>query len=312
MALSAVSSLGSDYLQLFRSQRSGRERPAESLARVQEIAQIEGREDAEASDGSEGEGRGKASLVSGRPVVDPRRPESILAEKSAERAAVGEAAEKRAAEQRSSAGKNAGRPSERDIRSRLEELYGEKSSIERRQAEEKGQRSAEVVSQLAQLKSRDSQVRSHEAAHMATGGRYITGGASYSYQKGPDGAQYAVGGEVGIDTSPVAGRPEETAQKMRTVRAAALAPSDPSAADLSVAAAASEMEAAALAEAASARMEETAAPAAAGGRDSERATKAQDAERPFPPELAKRYADEGGAPGSAADESRRSRVDMVA
>ena len=105
----------------------------------------------------------------------------------------------------------------------------------------------------AQLKSRDADVRAHEAAHMAAGGRYITGGASYTYQAGPDGGEYAVGGEVGIDTSPVPGNPEETAQKMRIVRAAALAPSDPSAADLSVAAAAGEAEAAALAEIAQAR-----------------------------------------------------------
>ena len=78
---------------------------------------------------------------------------------------------------------------------------------------------------------------------MAAGGRYITGGASYTYERGPDGAEYAVGGEVGIDTSPVPGNPEATAEKMRIVRAAALAPSDPSAADLAVAASAAEAEA---------------------------------------------------------------------
>ncbi len=95
---------------------------------------------------------------------------------------------------------------------------------------------------------------------MAAGGRYITGGASYTYERGPDGAEYAVGGEVGIDTSPVPGNPEATAEKMRIVRAAALAPSDPSAADLAVAASAAEAEAQAMAEIAQARLAASSAP----------------------------------------------------
>jgi hypothetical protein len=133
-----------------------------------------------------------------------------------------------------------------------------KSEIERKQADAKGERSIEAASELSQLRSRDAEVRAHESAHMAAGGRYVTGGASYSYQKGPDGGQYAVGGEVGIDTSTVPGDPEETVRKMRAIRAAALAPSDPSAADLAVAAAATQAEAAALAEIAQARAEELA------------------------------------------------------
>jgi hypothetical protein len=78
----------------------------------------------------------------------------------------------------------------------------------------------------------------------------VRGGAAYAYQRGPDGQDYAVGGEVGIDTS-VPADPREAAQKMRTVRAAALAPADPSPADLAVAAAAAVAEAQALAELAS-------------------------------------------------------------
>lgn len=148
--------------------------------------------------------------------------------------------------------------SRREAGARLDELLGEKAAIQAKQAVDKGERSAEVVSQLSQLKARDAEVRAHEAAHVAAGGRFITGGASYSYQKGPDGGQYAVGGEVGIDSSPVPGRPEETVQKMRTVRAAALAPSQPSGADLAVAAAAVQAEAQAMAEIAQARMEEAA------------------------------------------------------
>jgi hypothetical protein len=247
MAISAVSSISAgDLVRLFGSPSFGSIGPvgkSPAVLRVEAVPGLASREDARSddappADGAEGAapavpggkegGRGKAP-ASAR-AADPRRPEAILA----------------------------GRREEGDIRSRLDELLGEKSAMERRQAEQAGRRSAELTSVLAQLRSRDSEVRAHEAAHMAAGGRYVTGGATYSYQRGPDGAQYAVGGEVGIDTSPVPGRPEETAQKMRVICAAALAPSDPSAADLSVAAAASQAEAEALAEIASSRAEELA------------------------------------------------------
>ncbi|MCP4453138.1 MAG: SprA-related family protein [Planctomycetes bacterium] len=86
-----------------------------------------------------------------------------------------------------------------------------------------------------QLQQRDQEVRTHEMAHIAAGGSLITSGASFTYQQGPDGQNYAVGGEVSIDTSPVPGDPQATAQKMRQVRSAALAPGSPSAQDLKVA-----------------------------------------------------------------------------
>ncbi|MBK1693167.1 hypothetical protein CKO09_00205 [Chromatium weissei] len=92
------------------------------------------------------------------------------------------------------------------------------------------------------LKQRDTEVRAHEQAHIAAGGRYITSTASYDYQTGADGVRYAIGGEVGIDTSPVAGNPAATLDKARTVRQAALAPAEPSGQDLQVAAAATTME----------------------------------------------------------------------
>ena len=66
-------------------------------------------------------------------------------------------------------------------------------------------------------------MRAHEAAHQAAGGQYA-GAMSFTYQRGPDGAQYAVGGEVPIDVSPVAGDPQATIEKMRVVRSAAMAP----------------------------------------------------------------------------------------
>jgi hypothetical protein len=108
-------------------------------------------------------------------------------------------------------------------------------------------RSQDVSSQavqlvLRQLQSRDSTVRAHEAAHIAAGAGVVTSGAQYSYQRGPDGREYAIGGEVGIDLSPVSGNPQATIAKMETVRRAALAPAQPSAPDLSIAAAATQME----------------------------------------------------------------------
>jgi hypothetical protein len=94
---------------------------------------------------------------------------------------------------------------------------------------------------VQKLQTRDTQVRAHEAAHMAAAGG-SGGGASYSYQTGPDGRRYAVGGEVPVQIS--SGRtPDETIQNAQTVRAAALAPADPSSQDLAVAAQASQMEA---------------------------------------------------------------------
>ncbi|WP_298448319.1 putative metalloprotease CJM1_0395 family protein [uncultured Marinobacter sp.] len=91
------------------------------------------------------------------------------------------------------------------------------------------------LKELTELKARDREVRAHEAAHQAVGGQYA-GAISLSYQRGPDGAQYAVGGEVSIDMSPVNGDPQATIEKMRVVRSAAMAPAEPSGQDRAVAA----------------------------------------------------------------------------
>lgn len=102
--------------------------------------------------------------------------------------------------------------------------------------------------QIDELKARDAEVRLHEQQHVSTGGQYVTGGPSYTYQTGPDGNRYAIGGEVGIDVAPIEGNPEATIQKMQTVAAAALAPAEPSGQDYKVAAAARQAEAQARAE----------------------------------------------------------------
>jgi len=92
-----------------------------------------------------------------------------------------------------------------------------------------------VARQLQQLQARDREVRAHEAAHVAAGGRYVTGGPSFTYQRGPNGRFYAVGGEVSIDVSAVPSNPQATLEKAEVVRRAALAPAQPSPQDLRVA-----------------------------------------------------------------------------
>lgn len=91
----------------------------------------------------------------------------------------------------------------------------------------------EQQQQVTALKRRDAEVRQHEAAHQAAGGSHA-GGASFTYQRGPDGKNYAIGGEVQIDVG-AASTPEATAAKMDQIKAAALAPAQPSAQDQRVA-----------------------------------------------------------------------------
>ena len=99
----------------------------------------------------------------------------------------------------------------------------------------------EEKKQIDELKARDREVKTHEQAHIAAGGSYVKGGATYDYQTGPDGKQYAVGGSVNIDTSPVDGDPEATIAKAQVVIKAALAPAEPSGQDQKVASAARQM-----------------------------------------------------------------------
>ncbi len=107
---------------------------------------------------------------------------------------------------------------------------------------------------VQELKNIDRTVRAHEAAHMAAGAG-MTSGATFTYQRGPDGGNYAVGGEVRINSSG-ARTPEEAIHKARKIRAAALAPADPSGQDRAVAAAATAMEQQAMAQSAKMKAEE--------------------------------------------------------
>ncbi len=106
----------------------------------------------------------------------------------------------------------------------------------REEGEEQAQK--EQVQELSRI---DSQVKAHESAHIAAGGGVVKGGASFSYTAGPDGKMYAVAGEVPIDTS-TGEDPSENLAKARQIRAAALAPSDPSPQDYRVASTATMLE----------------------------------------------------------------------
>lgn len=96
--------------------------------------------------------------------------------------------------------------------------------------------------QVAQLRQIDREVRAHEQAHLSAGRGVVTSGANFTYAYGPDGKRYAVGGEVGIDTSPER-KPEANIDKGIRIQAAALAPKDPSPQDYRVASIGGQLEA---------------------------------------------------------------------
>jgi hypothetical protein len=112
---------------------------------------------------------------------------------------------------------------------------GQDASAGKENAEDQQQQQQQqqAEQQLTELKQRDAEVRAHEQAHASLGGQYASS-PKYEYETGPDGKRYAVGGEVSIDISE-ASTPEETIRKAQQVKAAALAPAEPSAQDLRVA-----------------------------------------------------------------------------
>ncbi|MEA1918038.1 MAG: putative metalloprotease CJM1_0395 family protein [Campylobacterota bacterium] len=94
---------------------------------------------------------------------------------------------------------------------------------------------------VKELEKADANVKAHEAAHLGAGGGVVSGGATFTYTQGSDGKMYATAGEVPIDTSE-GKTPQETIQRASAIRAAAMAPSDPSPQDYKVAASAIIME----------------------------------------------------------------------
>ncbi|WP_220757117.1 putative metalloprotease CJM1_0395 family protein [Shewanella colwelliana] len=88
--------------------------------------------------------------------------------------------------------------------------------------------------ELDTLAKRDAEVKAHEQAHANVGGNFARS-PSFKYEQGSDGKRYAVDGEVAIDISVVSGDPLATVNKMKQVYAAAMAPAQPSMADIRVA-----------------------------------------------------------------------------
>lgn len=134
-----------------------------------------------------------------------------------------------------------------------------KEAVDKKNKEKKSEDPGELTEkeekEVDELKKRDSEVRRHEQAHLAAAAGLSASGPFYQYTTGPDGRKYATGGEVRIDNSPEK-EPEDTIRKMQRVRAAALAPADPSPQDRSVATQASRTEAKARQELAKERSEE--------------------------------------------------------
>jgi hypothetical protein len=126
-----------------------------------------------------------------------------------------------------------GRSQERDPEGRSDQDNSGQSGSGQSSQQDTEQQSTEQR-KIAELKQRDAEVRAHEQAHASVGAD-LAGAPSYEFELGPDGKQYAVGGEVNIDLAVVPGDPQATIVKMQKVKAAALAPAEPSAADRSVA-----------------------------------------------------------------------------
>jgi len=94
--------------------------------------------------------------------------------------------------------------------------------------------------ELSSLKARDNKVRQHVQAHFGAGAGLNISSPALVYQRGADGVNYAVGGDVRISTA-TGGKPEDRLAHAEMIMAAALAPADPSAADRSAASSAQHM-----------------------------------------------------------------------
>ena len=90
------------------------------------------------------------------------------------------------------------------------------------------------------LEARDAKVRAHEMGHVMAGGGQAQGLPQYTYQTGPDGRSYAVGGAVNISITS-SGDAEGDARQADTARRAALATGETSARDALTANQAGEM-----------------------------------------------------------------------
>ena len=94
---------------------------------------------------------------------------------------------------------------------------------------------AEEKALLEKLRARDALVRGHETAHILAAGGQAIGPAQYTYQTGPDGRQYAVGGSVNISIVSSPANDEDSARQAETARRAAMVNGEMSLRDMQVA-----------------------------------------------------------------------------
>jgi hypothetical protein len=92
----------------------------------------------------------------------------------------------------------------------------------------------EEEAQVRKMAERDREVKAHEQAHVGASGG-LAGSPQYSYQTGPDGQQYAVGGQVSISRGG-SSNTDQAISEAEAVKRGATAPAQPSSQDLAVAA----------------------------------------------------------------------------
>lgn len=97
------------------------------------------------------------------------------------------------------------------------------------------------------LQKTDQEIRAHEQAHLTASGGLAKGVPQLQFVTGPDGQRYAIAGEVQIQFQ-IGANPEKNIEVARQVQRAALAPANPSSADLAVARQAAQLEAEAVGE----------------------------------------------------------------
>jgi len=85
---------------------------------------------------------------------------------------------------------------------------------------------------VEKFRSKDAEIRTHEQIHASIG--HTTTPISYSYQQGPDGKMYAIGGSVRLDTS-IPDDPKAAAFKLDILQKAASGPVYMSGADGAIA-----------------------------------------------------------------------------
>lgn len=115
-----------------------------------------------------------------------------------------------------------------------EQTDGEQTSGEQTGAGTNQELTPQEQQQLAELKQTDAQVKAHEHAHKSTAAGLTTSGPNYEYETGPDGKKYAVAGDVNVSYQK-SSDPEVNLKNAQQLKAAALAPADPSSQDRKVA-----------------------------------------------------------------------------